>query len=876
VRPVIQDTPSHRVVFLKNIAYNGLTMNQQQLQTQLERLRVNLENLQEREAKYGDLDVPLSVLNQINDHKTAIGLVEQAMAGTLATDRLVEEMQRLLVPWQQGQVVGVPHILPPDRKAVAAYMRKLAQRLQEEQLAAIPDGNEMLERLYSQEFFVTGFRQVGVQPRRLFSVLRQYLGESGPGRETVMLVADTGVGKTPALQHVLATITAGSGYFWAGDTDQGDQAAPMANWLLPLSLSLADLGPGQSLLRLVRAAYNRDAETRLSLDETNVLLTTYNCLLILDDLDEYITTARGAGIGRLRQFIDNYSDTHFIFACRSSVFNYQLGPMDVFVLNPLLPAQVKKVLGSSYKSGTSLDPVFQNRSMLKVIVRQGLQDTQRLNRGTLNQILAYYELKLGRDGRGQLPANSDALDPEMAVPLLEELAYKMRLERTENYSEQDFIEFLADYLERRHETAPWRMVARHLRDTTGVLVQAQNRSWHFRERTTFAYFTAAAIAHNPGLLAPLLENVTDYWWQEPLEMLVGLTPDPEELLLTLIDRDVFVAAHCTRFVGRAVDDRIVATLVDAIVERMRYEQAAGRERLVRLLIETGYRPPRAVLWRMLDREKKSLVIMVIANALASETPESSDPVPDEDVHRPDPELQQVIDAWHAYLQAGDDANQDGRLRPLLDLLSADTRAGGLAAIALGFIGTDEARKALLRMFNRADTTPFVAWCVAEALTQIKHIDVEQAALQVYHAADREIDTAGVSEEAVRTASQRQARAVYLLGNVGRKGQPQVIEVIDHALTDEQPKVRGYAARAVGRLGLEYARERLEAHLEVTDHEPDDWTLRRYIEALGQIGTLESIPVLTPFLRNEKFRTRRRTREAIACLEERYEFRTLGQ
>jgi HEAT repeat protein len=66
---------------------------------------------------------------------------------------------------------------------------------------------------------------------------------------------------------------------------------------------------------------------------------------------------------------------------------------------------------------------------------------------------------------------------------------------------------------------------------------------------------------------------------------------------------------------------------------------------------------------------------------------------------------------------------------------------------------------------------------------------------------------------------------------------------------------------------------LETRLESSDpqrREQENWVLRRIVEALGKVGTLESIQVLEPYLRSEQTRTRSRVREAIAEIRRRYE------
>jgi tetratricopeptide (TPR) repeat protein len=66
----------------------------------LRQLQGNLNILQEREAKFGS-NVPLELINQIADHKTAIGLTEQALAGELDEAEWREALRPLLVVMQK-------------------------------------------------------------------------------------------------------------------------------------------------------------------------------------------------------------------------------------------------------------------------------------------------------------------------------------------------------------------------------------------------------------------------------------------------------------------------------------------------------------------------------------------------------------------------------------------------------------------------------------------------------------------------------------------------------------------------------------------------------------------------------------------------------
>jgi tetratricopeptide (TPR) repeat protein len=76
----------------------------QQRKQQLNSLYRNLNILRERESRYGG-NAPLELLNQIEDHRQAIDLIEQALAGNLTNAKLDEALAPLTLAMHQGQVV---------------------------------------------------------------------------------------------------------------------------------------------------------------------------------------------------------------------------------------------------------------------------------------------------------------------------------------------------------------------------------------------------------------------------------------------------------------------------------------------------------------------------------------------------------------------------------------------------------------------------------------------------------------------------------------------------------------------------------------------------------------------------------------------------
>ena len=73
------------------------------LKSQLVKLNKNLNTLREREAKYAG-NAPLELLNQIDDHLTAIQLVEQAINGQLTREELEKELAPLNIV--AGDITG--------------------------------------------------------------------------------------------------------------------------------------------------------------------------------------------------------------------------------------------------------------------------------------------------------------------------------------------------------------------------------------------------------------------------------------------------------------------------------------------------------------------------------------------------------------------------------------------------------------------------------------------------------------------------------------------------------------------------------------------------------------------------------------------------
>ena len=70
-------------------------MSEAKLKRYLKILYKDLNILREREAKYGG-NAPIELLNQIEDHQMAIGLVETRLAGNLSDEQIASLDQQAL------------------------------------------------------------------------------------------------------------------------------------------------------------------------------------------------------------------------------------------------------------------------------------------------------------------------------------------------------------------------------------------------------------------------------------------------------------------------------------------------------------------------------------------------------------------------------------------------------------------------------------------------------------------------------------------------------------------------------------------------------------------------------------------------------------
>jgi HEAT repeat protein len=762
-----------------------------------------------------------------------------------------------------GTVIGVYYASsdakPPSEECLIHYLEQLAAGT-----SAPEDASEEIRRLWDQPFSAQGAESASVD---LYATVRDRFAQDKQmvRIQRVMILADAGMGKTPALKY-LRTLRARNSLrnYRSYLTRKKSSESTTLNrdvFVIPIFLRLADLRAGLPVIALIRDAINARIAPEANLDGISAeqvprLLMEYRCLFLLDDLDVLLSEHHRGGIQVISQFVESHPHHQFVISCRKAGYRGQLGAVERLYLADLTPEQVQGVL--TKRAYEALNPflrqLVRNRAMLNDLLelqQEGGSAALVASRGQLLQ--RRIRQRLGMD-RVKKPQDQAYL--EMVEGVLERLAYSMQCDHTYAYDERQIMEVIRQYLQDWHEPHAWREVAAYL-SHEGVLQRDDMRCWRFSDRDAAAYFAAAAIIQEPAKLEPVLDEVTDYWWRDMLQILIGLLSDPTDLLFELIDRDALVAANCIQFVGTTVDSRVVDALVDALIERMSQESSTRRAYIVERIEESGHPRAAEALLLALHREWSSMVIMAILEALRGWDQEHPElPIAGEEkkiLHAAPEEAGAIADLLR---MCDEDPPGDGQaeLMRKMDDGGLHPRIRGLAAICLGFLGTDVARKALLDVLQDRQPDDFVAWCAVESLTRSEHQDVLDEVLCLCQ------EKAGETDRWARS----RARAFYLLGWVGRGRD--VGANLRRALQDPSPLVRGYVIDAMKRLDLRDAREQIEGLMET---ETEAWVLRKAAEALGQIGTVESLAVLERHLHHERARTRWMVCKAIAEIRERH-------
>jgi hypothetical protein len=753
---------------------------------------------------------------------------------------------------------------PPPAMTMRAYLTAAANLKEQGDPSAVESKEQQIIR----DLGFNAHRPGDEQPQDLYEIFNTItLGnrEHG-GFQRVVLLADSWMGKTTALKYVLRK-RAQASLAYSESLKDGEAEVP-ADCVIPLLVRLEYFDSNHPIIDLICDSFNALLPTggdvdRITINQTHGLLEKYPCLLLFDNLGELVSRRVMGGFLVVNRFMEIYQEHQYLISCSTSWYRENLGSLDKLFLDNLEKEKVEAIIGK--ETYAKLDPVSQelarNRGMLLEYLRMGKSSEMLRTKGWLlklqiSQKIDQYYLPI-KDGGVERPCSREILEG-----ILEELAFGMRRNHTHSYSDLQMMDMTVTFLQNWKEAVHWRKLAHEMEDTELGLAflvhDPERRQWRFRDISIEAYFASTAVLHNPKLLSILLDQVDDYWWRDVFEILVGLYPEPKNLLFDLIDRNVFVAANSIRFVPQAgVED----ALIDALDERMKFETAPRRKYIVERIGESDLDCAAEAVIKVIHREWSSMVMVAAVKAVIGWEKRTGKPIEEAErrvLHSLPGSAGSIMDVLKHYPSADDPGNVDQLVATLQDP-TCPSKIQGLAAIGLGLMDPKAGRyievmKILFDAMACDQVDDFVAWCSVESLTQTNARGVYLRALHLLK--NKEIEPV--------IYSHCRARAVYLLGWMRRGVNSD--RLLRKALKDCNPFVRGYAIDAMARLDLLDAREQIEDILQKEEEEP--FVHRKAAEALGQIGTIASIQVLERSLYRGKARTRWAVRQAIEEIKQR--------
>lgn len=679
-------------------------------------------------------------------------------------------------------------------------------------------------------------------------------------QQCAILLSEAGGGKTLALWKLRKELADKALPTWQAqgrdDTTQNGESN-QKRLRVPILVTLSNLDVQNSLIELVRAAFNGLAKTQVTSDQIEMFLP--DCILLLDGLDEF---PAGGGLEKVRLFIQEHSLTQYVATARSASYGSQLGSVTILNLADLTLEEVEKVVQALGQAlSEPMKQLARNRTMLRLIIDAGSKaDISTVySKGKLVQVLLRHQLHLdGFDNKD----DSLSYEQEALERLLERVGYALQKDQTYQYDDQQMLEVTTAHLLAWHEGYSWRDVIQKLYKPLHILDRKADGRWVFRERLTQAYFAAAHVARNPSLANSLLAEGSNPWWSETLQLYVGLCADSENVFLRLIDQDPVAAARCLSLSGVSSTTLVAKALFSALVELLSYGRGIERENVVNALAQFEDAEEITVCDELMTAAKDtpfSSVLLACARAYRKLIVQSSRAGKRTtlDTRKKIGKLQDELkDVLEMGLDCGTPTQQgennvENKLEAIIDSRHKNIRAKAASAIVLGILGSDTAQQILLTKFQERPKAEFLNWCIAEALTQFQGEEVYKVAQNVYN---------NPKENPCQ-----KARAVYLLG--WARDKDEIVELLFDALAHNEARIRRRAAQSIGRMQPKGAKERLEHRLR---HEADEEVVGKTVQALATLGTLETLPLLQKQLRfTARAGTRRHIRTAINTIQSRY-------
>jgi formylglycine-generating enzyme required for sulfatase activity len=331
----------------------------------------------------------------------------------------------------------------------------------------------------------------------------------------IVILGDPGAGKTTALERLM----------WVTATKSLDKPEEL---VIPVFVPLSRYGGERDLLPLLRAALNRHGVLGLSPEDTEALLATFPCFVLLDGLNE-MGKFREEGVKAVANLMDTYPQHRYCLTCRTQDYrDYQgeLEQVQELVVQELEDEDVKSYLmrhlgrekGRNLYSRVSNDQrlrtLARNPLLLFMIKEAGLSGELPTDRGQLLASFVRSPRLLGRIKDGAIRSKAHFS--------LEALGWRMQEEQTLNYEADAAFRILKECRGEREYSleAMFDELKR-----SGLLVSVGDEQVRMLHQMLQEYFAAQALRDKSESEELLFTLARDEWWRETLLLYLWLRKD---------------------------------------------------------------------------------------------------------------------------------------------------------------------------------------------------------------------------------------------------------------------------------------------------------------------------------------------------------------
>ena len=292
-------------------------------------------------------------------------------------------------------------------------------------------------------------------------------------------------------------------------------------------------------------------------DAAKPILQQGRALILLDGLDEVLTSHREIVVRQMRRFCGDYADNRFIITCRTQSLKSHFEGFTETEIADFTPKQVERFIKNRFAVVVgNADP----EELAEQLIWQ-LQENEPIRELAVTPILLNLTCSVFRDERGNLPtkraklyekglkdllqrlARPEALGeedlfkrltPDDKENLLAQVAYTL-FEENDYFPEQRKLErLIANHLNhfniRRSEAE---QVLRLLEAQHGLIIERSEGYFSFSHLTFQEYFTAKYIVDSSTpeeAFQRLVRHITEPRWREVFLLVVEMLPSADKLL----------------------------------------------------------------------------------------------------------------------------------------------------------------------------------------------------------------------------------------------------------------------------------------------------------------------------------------------------------